>query len=299
MPVLVLVVGYRGEGSGKTVITASLVALLKAEGVRVAPFKPYAATLIWENPSILGEVMKRRLVVSGDGLRLSSISGIHPEIVNPVAILVGEADASRNSWRPPPLPARSPLDFGVLGRVSMCRGERVDTLHFVNVEALASIPKTMQEAVIDAASGLRPFPLRVGREFLESVLTGGQENAVMTCLNRIASKSDIIIIESNSEVPLPISVKPDLVLVAAPGVAGVIPGDRYVKSLQALGMASGRPAVTVSVADVLRLSGVTETIPLPILESPEDLLPRGTIERIATRILGLLEENTSGGAPQE
>ncbi|MCE4628556.1 MAG: hypothetical protein F7C34_05375, partial [Desulfurococcales archaeon] len=76
MPAIVLVVGYRGEGSGKTVITASLVTALRAEGVRAAPFKPYAATLIWDNPSILGEVMRRRLVVTSDALKLSSISGV-------------------------------------------------------------------------------------------------------------------------------------------------------------------------------------------------------------------------------
>ncbi|MCE4625122.1 MAG: hypothetical protein F7C35_04580 [Desulfurococcales archaeon] len=272
--VRVLVVGVAGENSGKTVMGASLVGILRREGLKTAPFKPYAATRVWLHPDILGEVRRRRLVVTHDALLYHKVApDVSIEALNPASLLMGEPDYSRRGWRPHPLSLeRSPISQGVLGRVSLCREDRIDTFHFINIQALGRIPQSMQEAFIDAAAALKPYPLRVGDEVVENLAGGGFTSSVESCFQRIEREFDVIVIESNHDVPAPTpsAAEPDIVVAVAPGVAGIIDGERYRKSLQALSETLGAPfQARATVGEVVRLTGVMETIPLPLLEEGE------------------------------
>jgi len=288
--VIVLVVGL-GESSGKTTLTASLVSALRGLGLRASAFKPYAATRLWDNPRILAETASRRVVVTGDSLRLSEASGgVHPEVINPAALLVGVPDYAARGWRPAPLPGPDTLVLGVLGRLSRCDDGRVHTLHFINMDALRLLPQSLQDSVVDAAATLKPYPLRVGGEFVERVLSGEYDPVVASCLSRIMRDNKVVVVESNSDVPLPLAgLAPSIVLVVAPGAVGIIPGDRYLRSLEALGVVSGRPSSMVRVEDVVRLSGVVETLPLPFLEDPEDYYRRDDLDLIIEKIVALAE----------
>lgn len=290
-PLVVLVVGV-SEDSGKTLLAASLVSALRGEGVRAAPFKPYGATELWRHPGILGEIARRRLVVTRDALIHARVSGLPLELVNPAALIVGVEDASRRGWRPlhagPPLPR-----LGVLARLSVCREERVDTLHLVNIEALERLPRGLQGPVVDAAAALSPHPLRAGDEMIDRLVRGGFHAEVESCLGRLSREAEVIVIESNSDVPLPSpsAYAADLVLVAAPGVAGVVEGGRYRKSLEALGVVRGGIA---SVSEVVGLAGVARSVELPLLEEGELYRP-ADLGPILDEVLSLLDRPPKAG----
>ncbi len=289
-PIEVLVVGVIGEDSGKTVLSTSITGVARSIGIRAAVFKPYAATSVWVHPEILGEVRRRRLVVSSDSIRYLAVAPeVHPEISNPVAILLGPRDPSANMWRPLPLPSSETVELGVLGRVSMCRDERVDTLHFVNMDALSRLPQTVQDVLVDAAAALKPHPLRSGRSLVESIVSGSHDRAPLSCYERLRAEYELLVIESNSDVPIPLGgIRPSIVVVAGPGVMGIVNGARYMRSLEVLGLAGARGLSGARVEDVIRLSGVQETVPLPFLEDSDELYRREDLAPLIEKIVTLL-----------
>ncbi len=286
---LVLVMGAAGEDSGKTVLTASLVALLRREGLKTAPFKPYAATDAWLHPSIISEIQARKLVVTSDSLKLNDIAPeLHPEIINPIALVLGRTDLSRNMWNPSPSQADPGLaGRSIIGRVSLCREGRVDTLHFINIVGLDRLPRGVRDAFIDAAASLKPYPLKVDDGFVGRVLTGEMNSSADSCLSRLLGEYDIVVVESNSDVPAPtpLSAQADIVLVAAPGVVGVINRERYRRGMSALNYTVGPMGGLNKVADLVRLTGVEVTVDLPFLDDPSLLYGRRDLEPILEKIL--------------
>ncbi len=272
---LVLVVGY-GESSGKTVLAASLARILYQEGVDVAGVKPLAGVDLWENPWVLLEAVDRRVIASGDALRLleASRSGESVETVSPVTVYTAPVDPSRAGWRRPHVGG-----LVVAGRVSACRESRVDTLHFVNAEALDRVPPGIASEVVAVAGRLRPLPLRVGDEFAERVLYGGFTAEVESCMAGVVSRHELVVMESNSDValPTPSALGAEWVLVVSPGVVGVAEGSRWARAVELL---AGSSLLGVRVEDVVRVAGVREVFHLPLLADPSQGYGPGDISHL-------------------
>ncbi len=269
MGLTVLVVGARGEDSGKTVAAASLVSALRVEGYRAAGFKPYAAGRLWGSPGIYRETVSRHLLVGMDALMLweSMDQELSLEHVNPGALVLGEFDVARNRWRGPALMGVDEMSrIGVLGRISSCQGSRVETLHFINIEALKRLPSGLEEAFTDMAVAVKPYPLKVGDEFVSRFVRGEYEDQILSCYGRLLEGYEVVVVESNHDVAVPLrkGLYPGLVVAVAPGRIGVVDGDRYVKALGLLG-GSG---VVPNASEVVSLAGTIFDLGLPYLEDP-------------------------------
>lgn len=283
----ILVVGFSEVDSGKTVLASSLVTMLRRRGYDAVAVKPLAAANIWEYPWLIDEIRSWRLAVTGDALRLSRASegAVELEVLNPLSALYAPLDPSRSQWRLKPGREESV----VLGRVSRCYGDRVDSLHYVNVDALSRIPVGIASPLIDIAGTLHPPPLRVNDEFVERVVSGGFTSEVESCMQRVLSRHELVVYESNSDVaaPTPSSLESELVLVAGRGVVAVVSGKRWAKAVEILLGSGGLKSILAR--DVLALTGVEQTLYLPFLAEPIEGYSEQDLEGLLSIIIERLE----------
>ena len=265
MPSL-LIVGYTSYVSGKTILAGSLVSVLRSRGLDAVGVKPLAGVDAWEYPWILRVIRDRRVVVSGDALRLYTASeGVEGlETISPVTVIMAPRDPSKQMWRLPDPEKREP----VLGRISVCRANRVDTVHFINTDALNRASNGIVAAILEAAGRLQPLPLRAGDDFAERVLSGAFTREAESCIAKVLASHDYVLFESNSDiaVPTPSALGAEWVLVVAPGSVGLVKGERWAKAVELLAGPGGLRAITVR--EVLSLTGVLETFQLPFLSDP-------------------------------
>lgn len=284
----ILVVGFHELDAGKTILTGSLVSILRKQGYDSVAVKPLAGVNLWESPWIIDEIKSRKLIVSGDAVKLSKAmdNAIPPEILNPVTVVYAPADPSQSNWRL----VSGREDYVVLGRVSRCGGERVETFHFVNVEALDRVPAGIAASLVDAAGKVRPFPIRVSDEFVERVLTGSFIGEVESCMSKVLAGHDIVVFESNSDVavPTPSSLGSDLVLVVGRGVIGVVDGERWAKAVEVLVGSGGLRSLRVQ--DVLNLTGVRRVHYLPFLSEPLEGYREQDLENLISYILSRIKK---------
>lgn len=283
MPILVLVTGL-GEDSGKTILAASLTGALRGLGVGAVAFKPHAAGRVWGGPS-LEYSMENGFIVTGDAVLLDRASGgvLGLEATAPVSVLTSPWDPERHGWRPPH------SDLVLAGRVSACRGGRVETLHFYNVEDLERAPPGVRDALVDLAGRLHPRPLRAGRELAERLLEGQFIPEAESCLAHALERAQVVVVESNSDVaaPTPSSLQAALVLVAAWTRVAVVPGDRWRRAVEVL---AGTLPHRLGAGEVLRLAGASQVYSLPLLRDPlEGYRPRD-LEPILSLVQASLEE---------
>lgn len=285
MPILILVVGL-GEDTGKTILAASITGALRSTGYEALAFKPHAAGRVWGGPS-LEYSLERGYIVTGDGVLLDRASGgvLGPEATAPVSVLTSPWDAERSGWR------RPPQDLVLAGRVSACREDRVETIHFYNIEDLERAPPGVRDALVDLAGRLHPRPLRAGRELAERLLEGQFIPEAESCLARALDKADIVVVESNSDVavPTPSSLNASLVLVSAWTRVAVVPGERWRRAVEVLAGTLGPHRVGVE--EVLRLSGASQVYGLPLLHDPLE----GYRERDLEPLLGLIRAAVEEG----
>ncbi len=285
---IVLVNGLVGDGSGKTILASSLVSVLRREGFDVVGFKPVGGTDIWLRPWVISESRRRRVIVTGDGVLLERASANveSSEVINPIALLIGYIDPAKFDWRSSVLDRyiTSISDRSLAGRITVCEGSNAYTTHFINTASLHNSPARIQSAILDMAATLEPKPLSVEKGFVEELLEGKLVNAPDSCLNLLSRKHEIVIVESNSDIaaPTPETSKPDLVVSVAPGVASILPGDRFEKAIEVLSL-KGRPW-SVSVKEVLNLTGTVKTVYLPLLEDPIEGYTYNDLEEIISYI---------------
>ncbi len=282
----VLVSGLLHIDSGKTVLAASLVKALTREGFVAAASKPLGATDLWGHPEALARTREARLVVTMDGYVLQRACGerLPLEVVNPVGALLAPVLLSRHGGLPSfETTLTEPYRRAVLVRVTTCLGES-GSLHLVNSDALGRANRYVGEAVEEAATYLNPPPSRAGDEAVAGLFSGSGAAAADTCVRLAETSSDVLVIESNSNVAAPTltSAYPDVAVVVGYGEAYVVDGGRFSRALEALAL-SGKPWVASSM-EVLRLTGALERVELPLLEDPDEGYPPEHLEPIVSRV---------------
>jgi predicted P-loop ATPase/GTPase len=204
--------------------------------------------------------------VSGDALHLYTASGGEEgiEAISPITLITVPKDPSKYEWRLQDPNRKEP----VLGRLSVCRSNRIDTLHFVNVDALNRASNGIVAAVLEAAGRLQPLPLRAGEEFTNRVLSGSFTNEAESCIAHVLSRHEYIVYESNSDIaiPAPSALGADWVIIVANGAVGVVSGDRWAKAVEVLAGTGGLRSITVK--EVVALTGIREAFQLPFLYEP-------------------------------
>ncbi|MEB3773736.1 MAG: hypothetical protein GSR86_02255 [Desulfurococcales archaeon] len=267
---MILVIGLYPTASGKTLLASSLVSLLKREGFNVLPFKPVGGTDVWENPLVLKESRRHKVLVTGDALALRRPLGNIPiELVNPQGFIIVPLDPERFSWKVKDTLSLHGLASRIpLARVSFCRGDRIYSTHFYNASAAGRTTSTIEQEVLKTAAELFPRPLSASTETVENILEGLYVAEADECLRHISSMADIVVVESNSNVaaPTPATAAPEMVVAVSPGAAYIIRGDRFQKAVSIAALA-GKPW-SVESEEAVSLAGVEERILLPLLEDP-------------------------------
>lgn len=260
---LVLVVGL-GSESGKTVVASSLVTALRSEGFRAEPFKPAGATDLWVKPWILGESSRRGILVTWDGLVLSRAGSIGVDLVNPIAAHVGPLEPRLSGQAA--LAART-----AIVRVTRCRGGRRLHYHYVNPYYLSRAPRMIASRVEETARSLRPEPSAATPQVIESML--GDPSAADECLAEVESASDVVVVESNSDVavPTPSAMRAPIVVVAYQGGAAIVRGDRFFAAVKLRSSVS--PPWSVTAREALELAGAHKAVDLPLLDDPLEGIP--------------------------
>ena len=285
----VLVSGLLHVGSGKTVLAASLVRALVREGFVAAASKPLGATDLMCHPDVIGKTREARVLLTWDGYVLHRASGerLPVEVVNPVGALLAPVLLSRHGgWSSYEATLSEPFRRAVLVRATACVGES-RSVHFINSDALLRTNRYVGEAVEELALYLNPPPVKAGDEAVSGLFSGGGAATADTCLALAESSSDVLIVESNSNVAAPTlrSAYPDIAIVVGYGEAYLIEGERFSRALEALAL-SGRPWVASS-SEVLQLTGSSERLELPLLEDPDEGYPQDMLQPIVERVKGL------------
>lgn len=284
---LVLVIGMLDTDSGKTVMAYSIARLLASEGFRVAPIKPLGATDLWRSPWVLREIEERGLVVLGDAVVLSQAVGDSLEIeeINPLALVLAPPDPERLGWSWTPYSGLlgDSVRRAVLARLTACTGSDRATLHVVNVKALGRAPGGLSSRLTDIIERLRPEPQRGDDSSISRILSSLA--AIESCVLRALSSSEVGVMESYSDiaVPIPFALNSDLVVTVTPGKAGIIPGDRYRSAVQVLSSMS--TSTTLTTREIVSLTGIQESIELPLMEYPLSTgYPKEALEPILERV---------------
>lgn len=290
MTLKILVVGLRPADSGKTTLAFSLARALRREGYSVVALKPVGSTEAWTHPEALRWTRERGFVVTPDAIKLSAAAG-EPEpleAVEPVAAIHAPPDPSRWEWNPSPYQAylADPNRTAVLLRITACRPGGGSTLHMVNVEALEKAPRVLASRLAEASASLQPPPLRADSKSLEEVLGLNALAAADSCLALAASRHEVAVIESYSDVAAPTSWSLDshILIAVAPGVAAVADGARYAQAVRLRGGTSN-PSL-VSAGEALHLAGASTRIDLPLLEDPETGYEAGDLTAIIEIVKG-------------
>ncbi|MGC9071710.1 MAG: hypothetical protein ACP5HK_03315 [Acidilobus sp.] len=290
-----LVSGLLTFDSGKTVLTASLIRGLIREGVSAAASKPLGATDLWGHPEALLRSRGAREVVTYDGYALAKASGdrLPVEVVNPVGALLAPTPPSRYRGRSAfEASLVEPFRRAVLVRVTTCVGES-RSLHLANVDALSRVSRNVSEAIEEVSAYLTPPPAAASDDAIASVFSGGASAAADTCVSLAEKASEVLVIESNSDVAAPTaqSAYPSVAIFVAPGEAYVVDGQRFSRALEVLSM-SGRPWVAKTY-EVLELTGYMDRVDLPLLEDPDEGYQPDDVRALLDRIKGVLRERRS------
>ncbi len=290
---IILVVGV-GEDSGKTTVAASLASFLSGRGFKVSVSKPIGASELWLRPWVLRESESRGIVVTGDAVILARSlrrGDVNLEVLNPVAAILAPIDYSRFPPRSSSAEAASllPALRVALLRISECTSSSVKRLHLSSKEALERAPESIAARLRDSMGSLKPRPLLVNSGFISSVLSSTGIEAADTCLSMLDSTSDLVVVESNSDVAAPTSLsvaKADAVIVAAPGVACVYSGERWRMAVQ-LQVSIGSPWRT-TVSDIMEIARPEKLVAIPVTEDPlEEGIPEDAVEKIVEAALSV------------
>ncbi|MCE4604462.1 MAG: hypothetical protein F7B20_05810 [Aeropyrum sp.] len=283
-PRMILVAGL-GEDSGKTTLALGIISHLRARGFNAVGFKPAGATNIWLHPEVLDLSASKGFLVTWDGLRLAQASGeFDMRIVNPVGGFIL-----------PPYPGGAKA-FGaesilggriVLLRITECL-RSISTLHLLIPDSLDGAPEGVVELVSRVAERVKPTPFKTTPSFVADILGEPSSEAADTCLNRLLSTSDVVVVESNSDVAAPtkMSMNASVVIVAGWGYAYLYEGDVWKKAVE-LKMLGGKPW-SVKSQEILTLARPTKSFEIPVKTGGEDLAEE--LEELvneASRKLGL------------
>ncbi|MGC9112854.1 hypothetical protein [Acidilobus sp.] len=268
----VLVAGLVPRNSGKTTLAASLTAQLIREGFTVAPSKPVGATDLWGSPDAVAYTRRLHVLATEDGYVLYKASGerLPVEIVNPVGALLVPTPRSKYPSRTAYEASLSqPYSRAALLRITSCVGGS-SSVHLVNSAALSRVTRPVEQEVQDIVSYLTPPPVQVNEQVVEGIFMGSANEAADSCIALEERSSDVVVIESNSDVaaPTPASAAPDLVVLVSPGEAYIVDGRRYRSAMEILVM-DGKPWVSKA-SELFELTGYTGRVELPLLEDPRE-----------------------------
>ncbi len=268
-----LVAGLTSRDAGKTTLAASLVAQLIREGFSVAPSKPLGATDLWGSPEAITYTKSMHVLVTVDGYRLYKADGerLPLEIINPVgALLVPTPRSKYQSRTAYDAATAEPYRRAALVRVTGCGEGGSASVHLANAGAMNRVTRYVEWEIQDIVASLSPPPAKVSEDVIEGIFMGSAVSQADSCISLEERSSDVVVIESNSDVasPTPLSSASDVVVLASPGEAYIVDGLRYRNAMEILAM-SGKPWIAKA-SELFDLTGSLASVELPLLEDPEE-----------------------------
>ena len=272
---IILVVGMLSHDSGKTGVAVSLIAEARSRGMNVGASKPVSGFNGWTQYEYVALSAERGILVGEDMYLLLKASGTQEplEAVGPLVSLLMPPDPERSGWRISAYRSMvtNPREQVVVARITSCGKGGVKSTHHIYVpENIEKLPQRLEEAAWKLVGSLNPEPKPLSPAVMEELL--GMDGVIHadTCLDHLASKHDLLVVESYNDaaLPTPGCLKASAVVAVAPGKAAIYSGDKYRKAVQAA--AGIRKPWQLTTEDVLTLIKPSRVVPLKPEKRPKE-----------------------------
>lgn len=192
----ILVVGFREKDSGKTMLTQALIRCLKEEGVNVCGFKPRAGNSLWYDYDVVYKALLEGRLYGKDAkvLREASKANLPEEIINPVHRLWVEDSFHTFMDRLP--------NF-LVDRITISEKEEAEFLVVVNkltLERYFECKWLMEKLFSNAKKVVKIDKL----EDLNKIIIESYDKAVSLAYRKVKKDSEVVVVESYSNVALPL-----------------------------------------------------------------------------------------------
>ncbi len=237
MVMSILVSGLLPYNSGKTYFTASLARGLKSVGLSVSVYKPVSAHSVWYQFKSFMESLRLGVLVGEDVLNYMKLGLIKdPDVQNPIDILTAVPDISKYSSIDEYLKVlEDAISQAVLVRIS--HGIR---RYFIIHDTLNYLNEYLRNQVLESVRALG-HASRVSKLWLLNYLMSKEvDNILISSFSKIASLSDVILIESFSNALIPtaaLSAFINALAIVAPGKALIFSGSKlrsYLSTVKSL-----------------------------------------------------------------
>ncbi len=257
----ILISGLLAFNSGKTSVAVSIASSAVEKGIDTGICKPVSAFNAWYQYGCIIQSIKTGKLVGEDVYRLHRAvkSDEKIEIESPVVFLHGPPDPERVGWDTSMYTAMGLSDVTVVYRISDCK----NTWHYVVSKNLKRMTGVMRKKIEDLLKILQPPPIESEKFILEEILTEGR-NMADECLEYLAEKYDLLVIESfnNASAPTSKSLDVEKVVVVAPGKLAVYSGRDYKRAMYAISDIRGPWGITVNnLVPLLKPENVIELQP--------------------------------------
>lgn len=267
----VLVNGLLPYDSGKTWFSIALAKGLISRGFNVSMYKPIAAHSAWYQFSTVIDSLKHGILVGEDVIKYISILGLNYslETINPIDFMTS-----------PPNPRLFPNSRSyiasleeffrqiVLARISSINKGTKHYLVKINAEKTVN---SLKPWIRRLCSKLNPEALDISK-LLKIVYSENVLETLNYNLEKLAEKSDIIIIESFSNASIPyygFLEKVNIVLTVTPGYVFSLDVEEFKKAIQKLYKTFGDLGLRMDL--IIDTVGKNFETPIPPTLSPEKL----------------------------
>ncbi len=278
------VCGLLTYDSGKTWLTIALTLALRSLGLKVYPFKPVAGHSAWSQSRTIRYSRELGVLVGDDVYSYVKKLGIPQSdvvLVNPVDLLLTPLDLApmvrRGGFESCVTIASVARDQVVLARLPL--GERFR--HLLVEDVVQRAPKPIARRVAELAALLKAESVS-SDELMEKMRSRDVERRVLESFNVIASRSDVVIVESFNDAAVPVVPLKDLIdvyLLTAPGMVAVYrDSSRVSKAVEAALSLRGEEGLRAQyVFSKLRPDDVVE---VELVEDPEILARSSSMRRL-------------------
>jgi predicted P-loop ATPase/GTPase len=229
---MILVVGALYQDSGKTTMARALVERALHRGVDGGVCKPITTFNGWYQFQALRRSEEMGLLTGQDLLILhqAASSGDPLEREGPLVAMVMPIDPERLDWR-----RSASISNDLLGRLMVMRiTGREGSYHYFVPDNIRRTPPSLREVMKPLLRSLKPSPIELGPEQVESVLANSTQ-VIDPCLRWMARRHELLVVESYSDiaVPVPSTREASTVVAVAPGRMAVVDGEVFRTALDA------------------------------------------------------------------
>lgn len=242
----ILIVGFREKEAGKTMLAQALLQYLRENGINAYGFKPKAGNCLWYDYDTVHEALSQGRLYGKDAklLKYASETNLLEEVINPIHRLWVEDFV----WKP-----LGKLPNFLVDRITLFKGN-LRILLVINKRIFNEYYQTYKEgfeALLSKSNNI--YEVQDVNE-LNKVIEEYYDKAISLAYEKIKENSELIIVESYSDVALPYDKLENIKIVFGikPWRIKIYEPDRYLEALKLLSQFSYKEITTEQVSRLLK-----------------------------------------------